>query len=103
MKNIVARIVAWFSGDLMQKILSCIPDIVAEVEKMAADGIITADERKVFALKAVDIVAAKFNFKMNGWTKWVVGVIIDNIAKKLPTKDVQIPQVIMDLKKQIGG
>jgi len=103
MKNLIAKIVAWFGGDIMKKIISCIPDIVVEVEKMMADGVITAEERKAFALKGVDIVAQKFNFKISGLSRWVVSVVIDNLAKKLSSKDVKIPDVIMQLKKEIGG
>ena len=103
MKGIIAKIVAWFQGDLIKKIIKCLPAIVAEAEKAMADGKIDAGERKDLVMKAVDIIAAQFNIKMSGITKWVISVIVDNVAKKLPSKDIVIPDVIMKITKEIGG
>jgi len=103
MKNIIARILAWFSGDLVQKIIKCLPQIVVEAEKAMADGIITADERKEFATNAVNIIANNLGVKLNAITKWIISQIINAVAKKLPSKDIKVPEAIMQLKKEIGG
>ena len=100
MKQIVARIVAWFGGDIIQKIIKCLPEIVVEVEKAMADGKITASERKALAMKMVDIVAEKFNIKVSGLMKWVISIIIDSIAKKLPSKDIKIPDIMVTVSKE---
>ena len=103
MKNFVAKIVAFFSADVFKKIIACLPAIVAEVEKAMADGKITPEERKDLAMKAVDIIATQFNIKVTGIMKWVISVIIDNIAKRLPSKDIAVPKTVIDAVKQIGG
>lgn len=103
MKSLIARIMAWFGGDLMQKIIKCIPAIVAEVEKAMVDGKITADERKDLAVKMVNIVAEQFGIKISGIMRWVISVIIDNIAKRLPSKDITIPVIITKAIAEIGG
>lgn len=100
MKTLVARIVAWFGGDIMQKIVKCIPQIVKEAEKAMQDGKIDAAERKALAVATVQIVADQFGIKLSGIMKWVVSVIIDNIAKKLPARDIEIPDII---KQAIGA
>ena len=103
MKQIIARIVAWFSGDIMQKIIKCIPQIVAEVEQAMADGTITAAERKQIAVDTVNILATQFNVKLSGLMTWVISVIIDNIAKSLPSKDIVIPDAVKAVVKELNG
>lgn len=101
LKNLIVKIMAWFSGDIIKKIIACLPAIVAEAEKAMADGKIDAGERKDLAMKTVNIIATQFNIKVSGITKWVISVIIDNIAKKLPSKDIVIPDIVMKVAKEI--
>jgi hypothetical protein len=102
MKTLFAKILGWFQGDVMRKIISCIPVIVVAVEKAMADGKITPDERKQIAMAAVNAVAEKFNIKISGLMSWVISVIIDNIAKKLPSKDgdIKVPDIILSITKE---
>ncbi len=103
MKNILAKIVAWLSGDLVKKIIKCLPAIVVKAEKAMADGKIDAFERKDLAMKAVDIIATQFNIKISGIARWMISVIIDRIAQALPSKDIVIPDIIMKITKEMGG
>lgn len=100
MKNIIARILAWLQGDLMQKVLKCLPQIVALVEKAMADGQITPEERKQIAMDTVDIVAAQFNIKISALMRWVISVIVDNIAKNLPQKTVAVSAAVAQAVKE---
>ena len=100
MKGIIAKIVAMLSGDLVQKVMKCLPQIVAEAEKAMADGVISSTERKAIAMEAVNIVAQEFGLKVNGITKWVISVMIDSIAKKLPSKDIKVPDLILRISKE---
>lgn len=101
MKNLIAKVLGWFQGDLMKKIIACLPAIVAEVEKAMADGKITPDERKDLAMKSVDIVATNFGIKVSGIMRWVISVVIDNIAKKLPSKDIPVSKTITEAISRI--
>jgi hypothetical protein len=103
MKQIIARIVAWFSGDVMKKIIKCIPQIVAEVEAAMADGTITADERKKIALDTINILATQFGVNLSSIMKWVISVIIDNVAKSLPSKDIKVPDAVKAVVKELNG
>jgi hypothetical protein len=86
-------------GGVWQKIVKCVPAIVAEVEKKMADGVITPAERKDLVLSTVDIVAAQFGVKLGWMAKMVIGWIVDQVAKKLPSKNIVIPDVVI---KAIG-
>jgi hypothetical protein len=99
-KSWIAKIIAMFSGNLMQKIIKCLPQIVAEVEKAMVDGKIDAIERKQIAMATVDIVAKQFNMTLNSITKWIISCLIDQIAMKLPSKDIKIPDIIVKITKE---
>lgn len=105
MKNLIARVLAWFGGSAVQKIVKSIPEIVVAVEAdyiaAAADGKITPDERKDLAMKTINAAAEKLGLKMNFVTKWVISTIVDNIAKRLPSKDLDITG-ILNIAKGIG-
>lgn len=100
MKQIIARIIGWFNGALVQKIIKCIPLIVAAGEKEMEDGKITAAERKSWAIKAVGVIAAEFGIQLNWIVSWAIGAIIDSVAKKLPSKDISIPDIIIKVTKE---
>ena len=100
MKAIIARILAWFSGDALKKIIKTIPEIVALAEQYMKDGKITAEERKDWVLKAINIIAEKFELPMNWLMRFIISVIIDSVAKKLPSKDIKIPDIIFTIKKE---
>jgi len=103
MQIIIARILALFGGSVVRKIISCIPALVAKAEVAMADGKITAEERKQFVLDAIDIISGQFGYKITGILRWCIQVIVDAIAKKLPSKDVNIPAVILKVLDQYKG
>jgi hypothetical protein len=100
MKNIMAWLVKTFAGSVVKKVINCIPAIVVEAEKAMADKKITADERKDLAMKAIDIVAGQFNVTISGMAKWGISFLIDKIAKKLPSKDIIIPDIVLKITKE---
>jgi hypothetical protein len=99
MKAIIAKILALFGGKVMQKIVRCIPALVKNAEKAMADGKITAEERKQFVIDGIDIIATEFGYKVTGILRWCLMVIIDNIAKRLSPKDIDIPTVVTEVLK----
>lgn len=103
-KNLIAKILSWFSGELVQKVIKSIPQIVAVVEQdyinAIADGKITADERKDLAMKTINAAADKLGLKMNFITKWIISTIVDAIAKKMPSKDLDISG-LMKIAKEV--
>lgn len=102
MKNLIARILAFFGGAMVQKIIKSIPAIVIAVEedyrKAMADGKVTPIERKDLAVKTIDAIAAQFGVSITGIMRWVILQLIDNIAKKLPSKDINIPDILIRVK-----
>jgi hypothetical protein len=88
-------------GTVWAKIMNCLPAIVVEVEKAMEDGKIDPEERKTLALKAVDVVATEFGYRLNWFTKWVIGWAIDQIAKKLPSKSISVPDVVTNAVKAL--
>ena len=95
--GIVAQIGVWFGGSAIQKIVKCIPAIVAEIEKAMADGKIDAGERKAIAMSTIDALAKEFGIPVNGLIRWAISFIIDQVAKKLPSKDIVIPATVSTL------
>ena len=88
-------------GPLWDKLVKCIPAIVAEVEKAMQDGRIDAAERKALALKVVDVVASEFGIKFGWIARMVIGWIIDAVARKLPSKAIVIPAAVITAMKEI--
>lgn len=82
-------------GGVWKKILACLPAIVVEVEKAMKDGKIDSTERKAIAMQAVAIVAQEFGVALGWIAKFVISWLIDQLAKKLPSKDITIPAVVM--------
>lgn len=99
-KNIAVFLTSIFMGGTFNKVKACIPLIVAQAELVMADGKITADERKDFAIKVINEVSDKFGLKMNSIARWLINVLIDKIAAKLPSKDIQIPDLILKITKE---
>ena len=89
-------------GDAWAKLVKCVPAIVAAVEQAMEDGKITPQERKDLALAIVQEVAKQFGFKLGGIALFVIGWVIDQIAKKLPAKDVVIPDAVRTALVNLG-
>ena len=100
MKSIIAWFVKLFSGAVIQKIIKCIPALVVEAEKAMADGKITAEERKNLVWSWIDAIATQFNIKISGIIRIGIGILIDSIAKRLPSKDIVIPDIVLKITKE---
>jgi len=61
-----------------------IEDIVKEVEEKAKDGTIDKIDRKVIAVKAIDLVAKKKGKKLGFLERIFISWLIDKLAGKLP-------------------
>ena len=99
-KTIISSVIGFFASGTMGKIKKCLPAIVVEVEKAMLDKVITADERKSLAMSTVNTVATEFGISIGPILRWVISTMIDNIAKKLPSKDVKIPDIIISVSKK---
>ena len=97
MKSIIAAIVSFFASGVMQKIIKSIPAIVAEVEKAMLDGKITPEERKAVAMKSVDSIASNFGIGLNPFFRFAIGTLIDNLSKRLPSKDIKVPEILIGI------
>jgi hypothetical protein len=86
-------------GAVWGKLVKCLPAIVAAVEKAMQDGKITAQERKEVAMEVVNAIATEFGFKLGWLAQWAIGILIDIISKKLPSKDIIIPEVVLKVTK----
>lgn len=86
-------------GGVWRKLVNCLPAIVLEVEQAMKDGKITAAERKQLALKVVDEVAVQFGVKLGWLARLVIGWLINMLARKLPSKDIIIPEVVLKVTK----
>ena len=95
MRNILLPI-----GNVFKKIMKSIPAIVVEVEKAMKDGKIDQFERKALATKTVEAIAEQFDIKLGWLAMWVIGQAIDFFAKKLPSKSISVPDIILKITKE---
>ena len=58
--------------------------LVEEVEKLAQDGKIDKEDRKVVVMQAVKELQDKGVIKLNPITKFFAGIVCDKIAERLP-------------------
>ena len=61
-----------------------IQELVEVIEQAAKDGIITKDERKEIALKAVKWLENYGQLKINFIERFILNILIDKFASKLP-------------------
>lgn len=100
MKQILGWLASFFASGAIKKVIKCIPAFVAEAEKAMADGKITPEERKAFVWKAIDTIATEFGTKIGGIIRIGISFLIDTVAKKLPSKDIKIPDIILKITKE---
>lgn len=84
---VIARIkviVAW-CVDKWVKISPIVTPLIQEAEKMAQDGEINKADRKRIVTLGLSLVESKGYVKLNPFTRWVAGIVIDRIADKLPS------------------
>ena len=58
--------------------------LIKEVEQMAQDGTIDRKDRKAIVMKAVALLEERGDIKLNFISRFVVGKVVDDIARNLP-------------------
>jgi len=76
-----------------------VEEVVAYIETLAKDGVISKDDRKKIALKAIDLVALKKGKKIGLLERMIISWLIDRYAGKLIPHDINIPIVVDEAKK----
>ena len=84
---------------IAKKLWKTLPEIVAEVEKAAADGVIKSSERKAIVMKAVKVIAKEFGVELSWIHRLIVSKVVDKLAKKLPSKDIIVPAIVAEVLK----
>lgn len=85
---------------ILSKLKKTLPEIVAEVEKLSADGVIDASDRKKIVIKAVQVIASEFSIKLGLVPRLVISILIDRLAKRLPSKDIVVMDVVKEVVKE---
>jgi len=100
----IKSVIAW-CVDKWAKISPTIQPIIKEVEKAAADGLITREERKQIAMVAIANAEKSGAIKLNTISRWIIGRIVDKVAQKLPDIDVtrQASGLVADAIKEVKG
>ena len=84
---------------IAQKLKKTLPAILAEVEQAASDGVIKASERKEIVMAAIKAIAAEFDVELGWIPRLIISKIVDKLAKKLPSKDIQVPEIVTEVLK----
>ena len=79
------------------KLKKTLPEIIAEVEKLAADGVIDAKDRKKIVLKAINVIVAEFGIDLGWIARIAISFMVDRIAKKLPCKDIVVEDALKEV------
>jgi len=100
----IKSVIAW-CVDKWAKLSPMVQPIIKNVEKAAADGLITREERKEIAMVAISGAEKTGAIKLNFITRWVIEKIVDKVAEKLPDIDVtkQAPALVADAIQQVKG
>jgi len=61
-----------------------IEPLVVEIEARAKDNLIDKSDRKAILMKAIHILELQNRIKLNFLTRWIVSIVADKIAQKLP-------------------
>ena len=90
--TIIAGLVTWFKSkqktwDYLVKILT---PLITEAEQMTKDGIIDKSERKELVMMAVKQLEKDGKIKLNFITRWMVKIVVNKIAEKLPDIKISI-------------
>ena len=77
------------------EISKVIEPLIGEAEKLAQDGLIDKNDRKKLVMLAIATLEKQGKIKLNIITRWVISIIINKIASKLP--DFKISQEAHEL------
>ncbi len=80
----------WKIKATWDKIAKAAGPIIAEIEARAKDGVLTKADRKAIAMVGIRELEETGKIKLNIITRWLVSIVVDYIAGKLP--DFQISQ-----------
>lgn len=80
----VKVIVAW-GVDKWAKISPIVIPLIKEAEKMAQDGEIDKADRKKIVTLGLSLVEKKGYIRLNRFTRWIAGIIINRVADRLPS------------------
>ena len=75
------------------KLKKTLPLLVKEAEKACKDGVITPEERKQQVMTWINIICEEFGIDLNWFTRWIISMIVNALAKKLPSKDIRVPLI----------
>jgi len=80
--------------EALKKIIKTIPKLVERAEEAMKDDILTAQERKETVMRwIIEDICPSLGIKPNFLTRWILSVIVDKVAEKLPSKDIVIPLI----------
>ena len=97
MKNFIMALIF-----VLTKLKKTLPEIIKEVEELAADGIISADDRKKIVIKAVKVIANEFGVNLSWIHRCIVSFLVNRIANKLPSKDIVVNDVLKSVIKKVS-
>ncbi|MDD4980270.1 MAG: hypothetical protein PHC54_03215 [Candidatus Omnitrophica bacterium] len=83
----IRHFIAW-AVDKWAKLSPMVEPIIKDVEAAAADGKITLEERKKIAMNAIMNAEKGGMIKLSWLSRWVIGIIVDRVAQKLPDIEV---------------
>jgi len=99
---ISTAVTIWYFIKKWVEILSKIAEpVIKELEELAKDGVIDKKDRKKLAMKAITTLEIRGIIKLNFFSRLIINIIIDRIAKKLPDFIIssQIKEIIEEAKR----
>ena len=90
----IKSFIAW-CVDKWAKLSPMVEPIIKRVELAAADNIITLEERKKIAMDTIADAEKQGLIKLNWLNRWVIGIIVDRVASKLP--DIKVSKAAAQL------
>lgn len=108
MSQIISQIfkaLLWFAplSKSIGRIIKSIPAIVEVTEELWKDKKIDVSERKIIASKAVEIIARDANIRLNWLVRIAISIIIDAISQRLPARDINIKETMIEAVRDIKG
>jgi len=106
--TMIAAAWAWFQSKkaLWNYLIKIAAPVVKEAEEMAKDGIIDRAERKALVMCVIGQMEKDGKIKLNIITRFLIGKVVDRIARELPDFKVaaEARQMIESIsKKKKGG
>jgi len=87
-------------GKIFKRLIKALPPVIKEVEQAMKDGKITASERKHLAMTMIEVICKEWNIKLSWLIKLIISRVIDWLARKLPPRDLKVPEVMFKVLKR---